>query len=151
MYNSVQIHLSFQSAEATRKPSNLKKLNIRGAHLANIVALTPTIKLYQPGFESLDCEIQACVSINSMYDLTTKRPFRMRKWITKKCIGLNTQATTQQLESLSPRCLLAHVGKMKRKWSIENIGGVLIEDANESTLLHSFEEDYLSPPFLVIQ
>jgi acetyl esterase/lipase len=40
-----------------------------GGHLATLVALTPSEKKYQPGFEDADTSVQACVPFYGAYDL----------------------------------------------------------------------------------
>jgi len=43
--------------------------NSAGGHLAALLALTPGMPEYQPGFEDLDLSVQACVSMYGVYDL----------------------------------------------------------------------------------
>jgi acetyl esterase/lipase len=43
-----------------------------GGHLAALVALTPNEPEYQPGFESVDTSVQACVAFYGVYDFTDR-------------------------------------------------------------------------------
>ena len=43
-----------------------------GAHLAALAALTPNQPEYQPGFESADTSVQACVPFYGIYDFTNR-------------------------------------------------------------------------------
>ena len=43
-----------------------------GAHLAALAALTPNQPEYQPGFESADTTVQACVPFYGIYDFTNR-------------------------------------------------------------------------------
>jgi len=44
-----------------------------GAHLAALAALTPGDAEYQPGFESADTRVQACVAFYGVYDFADRR------------------------------------------------------------------------------
>jgi len=43
-----------------------------GGHLASLVALTANQAIYQPGFESVDTSVVACVSFYGVYDFTNR-------------------------------------------------------------------------------
>jgi acetyl esterase/lipase len=43
-----------------------------GGHLAALLALTPNAPEYQPGFESVDTRVRACVPLYGVYDLTDR-------------------------------------------------------------------------------
>jgi alpha/beta hydrolase fold len=43
-----------------------------GGYLALMMAVTPNDPKYQPGFESVDTKIQACVAVSAIYDVTKK-------------------------------------------------------------------------------
>ena len=46
-----------------------------GGHLASLVALTADDARYQPGFESVDTHVEACVSFYGVYDFTDRHGF----------------------------------------------------------------------------
>ena len=47
-----------------------------GAHLAGLAALTPDDPAYQPGFESSDTSVQACVAFYGIHDLLDRNRIR---------------------------------------------------------------------------
>ena len=61
-----------------------------GAHLALMAAMTPNDAQYQPGFEDCDTSIQACIAINSIYDMTNYKNhfgYNYRKWFEANISG----------------------------------------------------------------
>lgn len=55
-----------------------------GAHLATLTALTANRREYQPGFEDIDTEVKAAVSLYGVYDLTNRLgtwPPEAFKWL----------------------------------------------------------------------
>src|SRR2546430_7978143 len=49
-----------------------------GGHLASLAALTPNRAEYQPGFETADTTVQACVPFYGVYDFTNRDGIRGR-------------------------------------------------------------------------
>lgn len=52
-----------------------------GGHLAALVALTANRPTYQPGFESADTRVQACVPLYAVFDLTNRLGARKAKYV----------------------------------------------------------------------
>ncbi|MFD0857038.1 alpha/beta hydrolase fold domain-containing protein, partial [Actinomadura adrarensis] len=48
-----------------------------GGHLAAMLALTPNLPEFQPGFEDVDTTVQGCVSFYGVYDLVEPGPWRV--------------------------------------------------------------------------
>jgi acetyl esterase/lipase len=60
-----------------------------GAHLAAMAALTANDPYYQPGFESEDTSVSACIALNGAYDLTNQSnhwSFAIDQWFSKEIL-----------------------------------------------------------------
>ncbi|CAI2164919.1 19502_t:CDS:2 [Funneliformis geosporum] len=84
-----------------------------GGHLAALMSLTMNDKCYQPGFEYADTNVQACVCINGVYDVTNQHnaftPL-FTKWFVKiicgKSFDENGNDAREMLENASPEILV---------------------------------------------
>jgi acetyl esterase/lipase len=83
-----------------------------GGHLASLVALTANDPRYQPGFESADTSVMACVSFYGVYDLVdtfeaVRFPRRGADWFEKKLMGATLRENRGAYAQGSP---MSHVG-----------------------------------------
>ena len=49
-----------------------------GGHLSSLLALTAGDPAFQPGFEDVDCSVDACVPMYGVYDMTAGRDLPLR-------------------------------------------------------------------------
>lgn len=92
-----------------------------GAHLATLTALTANRKEYQPGFEDIDTEVKAAVSLYGVYDLTNRlgtwpaEAFRwlIEPWVVKGFLAEQPELFTaaspmDQVNGSAPPMLVVH-------------------------------------------
>src|SRR5437870_4241199 len=74
-------------------------------HLASLAALTPNRAEYQPGFESVDTTVQACVPFYGVYDFTNRDGIRgrgMRKFLERSVMKSKLATAHEAWERASP-------------------------------------------------
>jgi acetyl esterase/lipase len=87
-----------------------------GGHLAALLALTPNDAEYQPGFETADTSVTACIPFYGVYDLVEAfdprdragaRGERVGEWMARRIVGATIDEDRERFERMSPIC---HVG-----------------------------------------
>jgi acetyl esterase/lipase len=87
-----------------------------GGHLAALLALTPNDPEFQPGFESADTSVTACVPIYGVYDLAESfdphdragpRGERIGHWMARRIVGATVEEDPERFARMSP---IHHVG-----------------------------------------
>jgi acetyl esterase/lipase len=87
-----------------------------GGHLAALLALTPNDPEFQPGFESADTSVTACVPFYGVYDLAESfdphdragaRGERIGHWMARRIVGTTVEEDRERFERMSP---MHHVG-----------------------------------------
>jgi acetyl esterase/lipase len=78
-----------------------------GGHLAALVALTANDPAFQPGFESVDTSVLACVSMYGAYSLTelfagTGRARRIAAWMGRLVAGVDVATARHVFDQASP-------------------------------------------------
>jgi len=78
-----------------------------GGHLAALVALTANDPAFQPGFESVDTSVVACVSMYGAYSLTelfawTGRARRIGAWMGRLVAGVDVATARDVFDRASP-------------------------------------------------
>jgi acetyl esterase/lipase len=80
--------------------------NSAGAHLAALAALTQNRPEYQPGFESGDTSVDACVGFYGIYDLLDRRGFLahdgMKRLLERHVMKASPVAARDAYEAASP-------------------------------------------------
>ena len=82
-----------------------------GGHLSALLALTPNLPEYQPGFEQVDTSVRACVPLYGVYDLTDRlrhqRHVGLRELFSRWVIKQRFSHAPEAFDRASP---LSHVG-----------------------------------------
>jgi acetyl esterase/lipase len=87
-----------------------------GGHLAALLALTPNDPEFQPGFESADTSVTACVPFYGVYDLVEAfdprdragpRGERVGNWVANRIVGATIDVDRDRFVRMSP---IHHVG-----------------------------------------
>ena len=76
-----------------------------GGHLASLAALTPNRAEYQPGFETVDTTVQACVPFYGVYDFTNRDGIRgrgMAKFLERSVMKSKLATAREAWERASP-------------------------------------------------
>jgi acetyl esterase/lipase len=82
-----------------------------GGHLAALLALTPNDPEFQPGFESADTSVTACVPFYGVYDLAESfdphdragaRGERIGHWMARRIVGATVEEDRERFERMSP-------------------------------------------------
>ena len=78
-----------------------------GGHLAALVALTANDPAFQPGFESVDTSVLACISMYGAYSLTelfawTGRAQRIAAWMGRLVAGVDVATARHVFDRASP-------------------------------------------------
>ncbi len=77
-----------------------------GGHLASLVALTANDPVYQPGFESVDTSVLACVSFYGVYDFTNRfgvwRHNGLRDVLERQVMKASLDEAPEAYEAASP-------------------------------------------------
>ncbi|HEY3820672.1 MAG TPA: alpha/beta hydrolase [Polyangiaceae bacterium] len=80
--------------------------NSAGAHLASLAALTQNRPEYQPGFESGDTSVSACVGFYGIYDLLDRRGLLahdgMKRLLERHVMKASPDAAREAYEAASP-------------------------------------------------
>jgi acetyl esterase/lipase len=82
-----------------------------GGHLSALLALTPNVPEYQPGFELVDTSVRACVPLYGVYDLTDRlrhqRHVGLRELFSRLVLKQRFSQAPDAFDRASP---LSHVG-----------------------------------------
>ena len=83
-----------------------------GGHLSSLLALTPDVKEFQPGFEDKNTEVQACVPFYGIYDLMDTNKLQLSPgldiFLRKKVIRQTREQVPELYQLMSP---VNHVGE----------------------------------------
>ncbi|KND03944.1 uncharacterized protein SPPG_01395 [Spizellomyces punctatus DAOM BR117] len=131
--------------------------NSAGGHLAAMAAMTQNDPFYQPGFESVDTSVQACVGINAVLDLTNHKRYwrhKFQDWFAKQILGKEEGFTPNEefLKLSSPVILLKQMEAERRRSNAASLGEkVTAADTKEegSKMPKAVNGTEQLPPFLL--
>ncbi|KAJ3179307.1 hypothetical protein HDU87_002916 [Geranomyces variabilis] len=94
--------------------------NAAGGHLAAMAAMTANDPYYQPGFESVNTEVQACVGMNAVLDVTNHKKYwrhKFQEWFATNVAGVEGGFANNEeaMHVASPVVLLKRMEAERRK------------------------------------
>ncbi|KAJ3022240.1 hypothetical protein HKX48_006662 [Thoreauomyces humboldtii] len=106
-----------------------------GGHTASMLALTQNDPFFQPGFESFDTTVQACVGMNAILDVSNHKRYwrhRFQDWFAVQVAGLEGgfAPNEETMMQASPVIILKRIEAERRKSTAAAVpSGAAVNDA----------------------